>query len=513
MRVFQNFTGSSVKAENSKSPMSSSILHHVRNYTSAGFLAALGGVLSFPILTRNLSIEDYGLLGLVTSSIALAVALGKLGIQHSIIRFFAQVVNQDHNWSVKELYSTVFIIFILLASILTFFWILAGTIVFPAYMESEQITELYLIASGVVFLRLIGSGIVNFLRAKQLSGVLGISQVLHKYLHLLMIVAALYFANLSAAIVIFFLLVAEAVTVLYVGRALWPSISLQWSAYSRSLAKALVIYGLPLMAYESLSLVLRLSDRYIIEALLGAGALGQYSASYNLTAYLDLIILAGIVQAVRPMYTHLWEADGKQPTQAFLEKSFRLYVVIGIPLILSFSLVAPDLLVILSGEKYHDGTVIIPYVALSFFLEGAVLFLGAGLHIGKNTRIFLQWAMLAALLNIVLNILLIPYFGLIGASVMTIVSYLVFLLGVSFKSFTLLRFTIDVKRLLYISVLSVLVYAALIQIELHSQVFSMLIKGTLASLIYCTLLVLFDTDIRVFITQRLRGIGMRGRLL
>ncbi|MCB1754540.1 MAG: oligosaccharide flippase family protein [Gammaproteobacteria bacterium] len=485
--------------------MSSNILTHIRNYTSAGLLAAVGGILSFPILTRNLSVEDYGLLGLVTSSIAVAVALGKLGIQHSIIRFFAQLDNNNNpRWSVKELYSTALIAMLLLSALLSVIWLITGTVILPRYMSSEKIPQLFFLATGVVFLRLLGSGIINFLRAQQASKVVSVSQVLHKYLHLGLIILALLSGNLSAAVVIVFLLVAELAMVVYVGKALWPRLSMDRRSFSPALLKSLVIFGLPLMAYESLSLVLRLSDRYVIEALLDVNALGQYSASYNLTSYLDMIIISGMVQAIRPMYTHIWESESKLSTQNFLERGFRLYTIIGIPLILAFSLVAPDLLILLSGEKYHAGTVIIPYVALSFFLEGAVLFLGAGLHIGKNTSVFLQWALLAAVLNIGLNILLVPYFGLVGAALMTIFSYLVFLAGVTRQSFKTLDFPVDLSRIFLIPLLAFLAYLFLSRIDMDNRLLSMLFKGSLATMIYASLLFLLDVDIRDYIGQRIR---------
>lgn len=492
--------------------MSSQILKHIRNYASAGLLAALGGILSFPILTRNLSVEDYGLLGLITSSIAVAAALGKLGIQHSIIRFFAQVENNpESQWTSRQLYSTVFSALVFMATLATVLWLVVGTVVLPEYLKSDKIPALFVISAGVVFLRILGSGIINFLRAQQSSGVVSVSQVLHKYLHLILILFALYFEQLSTAAVILFLLFAEAVMVFYVGRKLLPKASFSSKSVSAPLIKTLVLFGLPLMAYESLSLVMRLSDRYVIEALLGSKSLGQYSASYNLTSYLDMIILSGMIQAIRPMYTEIWETSNKKATQAFLAKSFRLYVVIGVPLILAFSLVAPHLLLLLSGEKYQAGTIVIPFVAVSFLLEGAVLFLGAGLHIGKNTRVFLTWALVSAVLNIGLNILLVPYWGLIGAAVITIVSYVVFLIGTMRKSFEELPFDIDIKSITFVPALSLGIYFLIERIEIASELWLMIVNGVLSLVCFGGLLVLLDSEIRGFLFQTLSRFGLMSK--
>ena len=479
-----------------------SAFKHLRNYASAGLLSALAGILSFPILTRTLSVEDYGLLGLVTASITVAVALGKLGLQHAIIRFFAKAANARSELTQSELYSTAFLSMLALAMGLSLFWLVAGVWILPHVMSGEHATHLFVLGTGVVFFRLIGSAVINFLRARQSSGVVSVSQVLHKYLHLALILTALALGQLSAAAVIVFLFIAEAVMMIYVSHALWPHLQFSVGDFSWPLLRTLIGFGLPLMAYESLSLVLRLSDRYIIEALLGVNALGQYSASYNLSSYLELIIISGMIQAIRPMYTALWENESAEATARFLERGFHLYVVVGVPVILGFSLLAPDLLVLLSGEKYAPGTAVIPYVAFSFYLEGAVLFLGAGLHINRDTTVFLRWAAIAAVLNIGLNLVFVPVFGLIGAAFMTIVSYLVFMLGVTRVSFRTLSFALEVKRLWLVPVVTFLAYLLLNRIETANLFGDLLAKGSLATLIFGVLLLAFEPLVRHEVSSR-----------
>lgn len=480
-----------------------SAFKHLRNYASAGLLSALAGVLSFPILTRTLSVEDYGLLGLVTASITVAVALGKLGLQHAIIRFFAKAANTRDTLSEPELYTTAFLSMLALAVVLSLLWLGAGLWLVPSVMSSEHAGQLFAIGTGVVFFRLFGSAVINFLRAQQASGIVSISQVLHKYLHLALILLALAFGQLSAAAVIGFLLIAEAVMVVYVSRALWPHLQISPHSFSWPLLGTLIRFGLPLMAYESLSLVLRLSDRYIIEGLLGVNALGQYSASYNLSSYLELIIISGMIQAIRPMYTAIWESDTKEATARFLASGFHLYVVIGIPVIFGFALLAPDLLVLLSGEKYAPGTVVIPYVAFSFYLEGAVLFLGAGLHINRDTTVFLRWAAIAAVLNIGLNFIFVPMFGLIGAAAMTIVAYLVFMLGVTRASFGTLPFQLGVARKWLVPLLSLLVYLLLMQLDTGGLLSDLATKALVVTVVYAAMLLVLEPQVRTFVAGRL----------
>ena len=134
------------------------IVRHLRNYASAGILSAVVGLVSFPIMTRNLSVAEYGIVGLITSSLTLFIAIGKLGVQHAVIRFFAQVKNANIDFSVGQLNSTVSMVFFCFACSTTVLWLVTGVFVLPNVLQYENISSLFILASVIVFVRLLGSG-------------------------------------------------------------------------------------------------------------------------------------------------------------------------------------------------------------------------------------------------------------------------------------------------------------------------------------------------------------------
>jgi len=248
---------------------------------------------------------------------------------------------------------------------------------------------------------------------------------------------------------------------------------------------------------------LRLSDRYLIEAILGVSALGQYSASYNLTSYIDIIILAALMQAVKPAYMQMWEAEGKLPTQKFLSGGFRMYMVVGIPFIAMFSITSPYLLGFLAGDKYSPGTVIIPYVAVSFWLEGAMHFLAAGLYIFKNTKLLMVWSLVATVINLTLNIMLIPRFGITGAAVVTIVSYVIFMVGVTGSAFRYVTFPVKLKTPAIMLLASVIVFALLSPVDLQSNLANLIGKGLVGSVVLLLLMWFVDPGVKQWVGEKL----------
>ena len=480
------------------------MFRHLRNYATAGMISALVGLVSFPIMTRGLSVADYGLLGLIASSLTLFVAVGKLGVQHSVIRFYAQVRHGGGPFTPLQLDSTVGALLLVLASLTTLLWLLTGTVLLPLTMQSDEIASLFVVAAGVMFVRVLGSGVVNFLRAQQRSGVVALSQMIARVVNLALIVVLALVAGLDLHGLLVCLLIAELASV---GHAAWRyrgDFAFRARTVSVALARALLVYGAPLMLLETLGLVLRLSDRYLIEALLGVNALGQYSASYNLVAYLDVIVLGALVQAIKPMYVQMWESEGAAATGAFLSNGLRLFLVVGAPFVALFSLTSPHLLSFLAGERYAPGTVIIPLITLSFLLEGAVVFLAAGLYIRKETRSLMVWGAIATAVNLTLNVLLIPVWGIVGAASVTILSYLVFGAGVTFAAFGHLAFRVRLRAPLAMAALSLLVYVPLARLDVGSDLANLVAKGLLGGVPLAVVLVLVDAETRAWLQSTAR---------
>lgn len=479
----------------------SSLLRHIRNYGSASLVGSMVGLITFPLLTRYLSVEEYGILGLVTVSLSLFVAVGKLGVQHSVIRHFEEV-NQGHSqYTNDQLNSTVFTLLLVLTLATLVAWLFTGWVVLPIWVDYSGLHQLFLVTAGILCMRQMSTGFVNFLRAQQRSSIVATYQVMLRLIQLCLILLLLAMGKLDVMNVLIILLITETISTLYLAINYWPDFHFRLTANSYPLANMLLRYGIPLMILESLGLILRISDRYLIELMLGEEFLGQYSASYNLTAYLETILIFGVLQAVRPMYTRLWETDGEDATKAFLSKGLHYYFALGLPIIAIFSLTAPLLLNILASPKYAAGTVVIPYVALSFLFDGVVVFLGAGLYLHKKTVPLMKWGVIATVLNLTLNVLFIPIFGMLGAAVVTIVSYVVFSSGIAYEAFKYLKFPFAIRPVVLIAVVSIIVYLLIGQLSFGGNWSTMIGRGAIATTLLAAALFFLDKEMAAYLKQ------------
>lgn len=471
------------------------ILGHVRNYASAGMVSALVGLVTFPLMTRNLSVDDYGIIGLITASTTLAVAFGKLGIQHAIVRFYAESMHNKNGNSLLAFNTTVFSLFSYLSIITTIVWVLAGTFVLPRFIENENISSYFWIVSLFIILRMVGSVTWNLLRARQHSGDVSRSTIIGRCSYLAMLLGLLMagYINLYSLLVAFVL--AEFAAVLYATYAYRQYFSFERSSYSLELTRKLLRFGFPLMILESLSLALRLIDRYMIGSVLGEKDLGLYSASYNLSSYVEIVITASLAAAIRPMYTHIWEVEGREATKNFLSQSLHTYLMVGIPFTAIFILLAPDLLVFLASHRYGSGVSIIPYIATVILIDGSLIFLSAGMYFLGSTNTLLFWGLVAGFVNFTGNYLVIPHYGIEGAAIVTMIAFLVFCTGFLNSSLRLLSFEISWKKPLAMLILSIFTFHLYNRIYVASELGNMVVKGILSTGTLSIALIVIDKNI------------------
>ena len=160
------------------------------HYSLTSLFTVLAGVVTFPLLTRVFSVGDYGIMNLVAATLTVSVALGKVGVQHSILRYQSEITAGKGRYTMPQLYATTQLGMLGTA----FFVMLAvgiGALVVPiSWLGDERVRRLFSIASFLIIVQVAESAFVNFLRAEQQTKLLMQYQVAKKYLGLGLILLA-----------------------------------------------------------------------------------------------------------------------------------------------------------------------------------------------------------------------------------------------------------------------------------------------------------------------------------
>ena len=481
--------------------MLKNLLAHTSKYTLGTLLVTLAGFISFPIFTRIFSVNEYGILSLIATTLLLGVGVAKCGMQHAIVRFYGEVRAGKRDVSEAGFLSTVVLGMGMLGLGVTVVWVLAGGFIPAHWWEDERVRSLLLLTCVLVVVRVIDSGLLNVLRAQERSGAYSIYSVARRYLTLGLILLTVFFVLPGLRGFYAATIAAEIVAVVLLGAWLFRTKPIRWGVFSTPLFRAMLAFGIPMAAYEVSGIIFSFGDRYIIQFMLGGAALGAYSAAYNLCEYVNSIMIESFSLALIPMFVRSWEEQGSAPTRRFVEESLHFYILVTAGVVAGLAAVGGDLLRLLASEKYDAGAEVVSYVVAGMALGGVSSLLSAGLYIHKKTGVLMLLVAAATALNLVLNVMLIPPFGIKGAAIATLVSYAVLallMLAVSRRRFPI---TVPWLQTGKFVLLATLMYFSVQQVRIDVPVAKLLVQIALGAAVYGILVVVCDRRSRAIATD------------
>lgn len=432
---------------------------HVTNYSLGTVFVVIAGLISFPIFTRAFSLEQYGVMSVISTTLLLATVAGKFGMQHSIVRFYAEMRAAKIAETEDQFFSTVVLGMAAVGVAVAVIWLIVSQLIPESWWSHAGIRGLFALTAVLVAVRVIDSALINLLRAKQLSGWYSVYNVARRYGVLLSTLVAVFliFPGLEG----FFggTVVGELAAVGVLGFLLLRRRRISMANISPRLLKSMALFGAPMIAYEFGAVVLNLGDRYVIQTVMGAAAVGAYSAAYNMCEYVESILVAAFSKALTPMYTRLWEEQGKEATRIFIERVLHFYVLFALAVVTCMCLVGADLLVLLASDRYASGAAIIPLVIVGMVILGSTAFVAAGLYLAKQTKVLMLLVVGSAIVNLALNAVLVPAFGLVGAAAATLISNLGLCVGSAWLGSRTLPIHVPAMSLCKFSICGALAYA------------------------------------------------------
>jgi O-antigen/teichoic acid export membrane protein len=199
----------------------------------------------------------------------------------------------------------------------------------------------------------------------------------------------------------------------------------------RRLLRELAAYGLPFALTGACGAFITLSDRYILEFLIGAEATGLYAAAYDLAMRTLHVLMMVVAMACNPVIFRAYEVGGPVAAEPLIRSQGELLLGLSLPAAIGFIMLAPAITAVMLGKEFQQAArELIPWIAVATVLSGFQAFY-LSLAFALPRQPLQQTAVFAAgaLLNVVLNFVLIPRLGLIGAALATVAAYALIMAG------------------------------------------------------------------------------------
>jgi O-antigen/teichoic acid export membrane protein len=123
----------------------------------------------------------------------------------------------------------------------------------------------------------------------------------------------------------------------------------------------------------------------------------------------------------------VFSKEKEENNTRYYRKMLTYYCFLIAFIILGFLFYYKDLLALVAKNKdYWDGLAVVPVLSLSFMVMGMNYFVGIGLYLKNKMHHFLLPSVTAVILNIIMNYMFIPLWGMMGAAYSTLLSQIIY---------------------------------------------------------------------------------------
>ena len=379
---------------------------------------SLRGIILLPILTKTLGAYDYGIWAQLIVTISLCTPLVTIGLLSGIVRFLA--AETDKKEIQEGLFSSLIVIFFF-GLLFAFLLILSSNFLSHTIFHTADAIPLIKISAFIILIWALDQALLQFFRTRRQMTKYSGFILLESFGELgLITYLVLHGFGLFGAIIS--LLIIKSITFGIMLFVIISQIGIKLPNFTT--IKPYLAFGLPMLPSYMLVWIINSSDRYIIGYFMDSASVGVYSAAYGIGGII-LMFMGPISIVLYPTILKLWELDKIEEVKTHLQYSLKYYLMLAIPATFGLSVLAKQSLLVLTTSQFVYGSVLIPIIAVSSIFSS---FYSINMYIlatAKKTKIIGALLGIAAIVNVVLNIIFVPLIGILGAAISTLIAFFV----------------------------------------------------------------------------------------
>jgi O-antigen/teichoic acid export membrane protein len=386
-------------------------------YALASLTSPLVALLLTPFLTHHLSHSTYGALAVLNTVITLVAGVTELGLHSAFLRAYTYDYETERDRA--YVLSTV----VILLSLTSIPVVIVGSIAAPQLsvllVNSSSFSDSIRLAAFVILLQNLTIPGFWWLRAENraaFSSILSLLNLFATAAATIVLVGTLHMGIAGALIATgagYAVVVICTIPIILRHAGLRLRFDITWK---------LLTFGVPNVINLLSGWVLQLSDRYLLGHLGSLSQTASYAVAYSLGGIATSIIIAPFSLA---WWSVIYTIAKKDDASRVFQLIFRWFSIVLLLATFGISLLGLSVLDIFFPPAYHSAAPVIPIIAVSTAFSGIYLVVSLGLSIQRKTWLAAILFSSSALLNVGINIILIPPYGAMGAAIATLVAYAV----------------------------------------------------------------------------------------
>ncbi|MGK0254835.1 MAG: O-antigen/teichoic acid export membrane protein [Mariniflexile sp.] len=364
--------------------------------------------ISLPLLSRVMAPSEYGKLSLINAAISILFVFLSFNIQNAITNRYMR--NKDNFGS--YLFSNLSVLIPLQFVVILLSPLYLSYLSYWFGLPERDIFYVLIICSMLTIFNVY----TGFLIASRNSKEYSIWNVISKLseLALIFVFALLLIDNQYLSKIYAQLLVASVVLLLVIPRLYKLAIR----DFNVRYVSAAMLFALPLIPHALTNNLLSQIDRFLINAELGTSATGIYSFSYNLGMAIVVVIMAWNASWQPKLFQLLNEGNKKAISKVVYSSGALMFFFSVLAIFFS-----EEAVILLADPAYYDSIKIVPIIVIGNALIHIYMSYANFVFYEKKTFYISLTTAVALLVNVSLNLWLIPIYGVEGAAWATVVSY------------------------------------------------------------------------------------------
>lgn len=188
--------------------------------------------------------------------------------------------------------------------------------------------------------------------------------------------------------------------------------------------KETLIYSWPLIPAALSAWILNLSDRIFIERYFTLADVGLYSMSYKVAEVL-LVFSSSFHAAYEPFFYQLSNQFDQNKAKTTLIRYNKVFIIILILSSLTISLFSKEFFLLLD-QRYYEAYKLVPLIITGILFSQISGLANKAIYQSKKTKQLMLIMLSSAVMNILLNFLIVPKYGAFGAALTTTITFIVF---------------------------------------------------------------------------------------
>jgi O-antigen/teichoic acid export membrane protein len=409
--------------------------------------------LLLPVYTNILPNEKYGLAALIFTFLAFMNHIYNYGLDSAFMRFYS---HENDKKDKTTILSSAMMMAFLTSLLFSFIIYLLRFPLAAKFLTGPEYHSLFIYAAVILFFDCIARVPFAFLRQERrpmmFMGVRFVNVILTLGLNIYFV------AVMKQGVIGIFRsnLVVSFLTAVLLFSIMRKKIRFR---FSFKIAKMLLLFGIPFVPSGLATAAMEMWNRVILEQFLGLHEVGTFSAVYKLGIFM-LLVSTGFYYAWQPFFLR---EGKKEKSRELFGRIMTYFIVVALGFWVFLTAFINNIASIhvnniyLVGLEYQEGIKIVPFILLGYVFFGINQVLLPGFYFEKKTKYLAVITITTAAINVGLNYIFIPNFGIMGPGYAMVISYAVLVMLTYATSQKLFKVYYEYKRifLLFVIMLSV----------------------------------------------------------